>query len=150
MRIALVLALTALSFTGCKKKDAEPAAAEAEPAPKAAAMTVEHPDTPEGKKFAEKLIANGLSNINPTGSSNFSMSFVFKGNGQWTATGLAELGGETLECEEAGKWKVEDMVEEKGRLEWTIERSNCPNRSAGDSQRALVAFDGKDATVSFR
>ncbi len=146
MRLSLLVA-AALLFTACKKKEAAPAAAPE--APKAE-LSVQMPHEASAKKLAEKLIANGLENVNPTGSSDFSMKYTFKGDGNWSGEGHAELGGETLDCVETGTWRIDEMLEEKGRVEWTIVRTNCPNREAGAAQRALVGFEGKEATISFR
>ena len=147
MRLFL-LVTAALLFTACKKKEAAPAAAPAA-APKTE-LAVQMPHEASAKKLAEKLIANGLENVNPTGSSDFSMKYTFKPDGHWSGDGHAELGGETLDCDETGTWRIEEMVEEKGRVEWTIVRTNCPNREAGAVQRALIGFEGKEASISFR
>ncbi len=146
MRALVVLALVAAA--GCKKKQPEPAA---EPsAPKKAQITAEIPEGAEARAFAEKLVANGLQDINPTGSSDFSMTLEFRPDGHYAGKGHAELGGETLDCEETGTWRIEEMVDGKARVEWTIVRTNCPNRDGGSSDRALVGFAGKEASVSFR
>ena len=150
MRVLALATLAALSIGGCKKTNSTPAAAAAEPAPAKSKLTVEMPDDPAARKLAEDLIAKGLKRLNPTGSSDFSMDFTFAGDGTWTATGEADLAGETLDCEENGTWKIDEMVEAKGRIEWAIEKTNCPNRNNGDTQRALVGFEGDEAKVSFR
>lgn len=146
MRPSAILLCTALSLVACKKKEAAPAAA---PAPAEPEMTVQMPHEAEAKKMAEKLVANGIQNANPTGSTDFSMDYSFKPDGNWSSKGHAELGGETLDCQETGTWKIEEMVEEKARVEWTIVRTNCPNREAG-SERGLVGYEGKIATVTYR
>lgn len=146
MRVAL--AALVLSTSACKKASPEPAAApEAEPK---AEMAVEMPREPAAMKLAERLVADGLSGVNPSGSSDFSMAFTFQPNGHWAGKGHAELGGESLDCEETGTWKIDTMEGEQGIVQWSIVRTNCPNRTAGDMQRALVGFQGKEATISFR
>lgn len=147
MRLVLLLTAAALTVTACKKK--EPEVAAPEPAPKAE-MSVKMPREAAAKKLAEKIVANGLERVMVTGTSDFTMDFTMKGDGKWSGVGLAKLGGETLECQETGDWEIAEMNGEKGVIEWTIVRTNCPNRTSGDSQRALVGFEGKEATISFR
>lgn len=147
MRI-LLTAVALLSIAACKKKPQEPAAAP-EPEPKVE-LSVEMPREAAAMKLAERLVADGLTGVNPTGSSEFSMNFTFHPTGNWSGKGHAELGGESLDCEEAGTWKIDTMEGDKGIVQWAIVRTNCPNRNGGDVQRALVGFEGKEHTISFR
>ncbi len=143
--ITVLSALLLISACG-KKTTSEPVAA----APAKAEFTAEMPNSPEAKKFARQLTGAPLEDISPTGSSNFNMSFTFDGDGSFTATGVAELGGETLECNETGTWRIDTMDSTKANMDWNITKTNCPNRDNGSSQRVLLEFTGDTHKISFR
>lgn len=146
MRTVLpLLVLPTLVACGNKKEAAPAAAAEAAPA-----LTVEMPEDPGAKKFAKQLIDTKVENLNPTGSSDFKMAMSFQPDGTWTGTGFAELGGETLDCDEVGTWKIDTMDGESALMDWTITKTNCPNRENGASQRVQFQFAGTTYKVSFR
>ena len=140
--ITILSALLLISACG-KKTTSEPVAAKA-------AFTAEMPDSPEAKKFARQLTGNPLVDVSPTGSSNFNLTVTFGTDGSFTSTGQAELGGETLECEEVGTWRIDSMDSTKANMDWTLSKTNCPNRENGSTQRVLLEFTADDFKISFR
>lgn len=141
---SVVVALT-LAACGGKKAPETPEPAEA---PKAE-ITAEIPEGPDAKKFTRALADSGLQDLAPSGSSDFSMSLQFALDGTYTGEGVAELGGETLECTETGTWSIDSMDGEQASMNWTITKTNCPNRTNGDTQRVAVQL-GNPPKVSFR
>jgi predicted small lipoprotein YifL len=144
MRSTALLALLTLMACG-KKAPTEPAAAAPEPA-----MNVEMPSSADAKNFAKQFTAEAISHLNPTGSSDLAMEISFAGDGTWTSTGLAKLGPETLDCDENGTWKIEEMDGAAAIMEWAIIKTDCPNRENGQTQRVQFEFSGATYKVSFR
>ncbi|NCG20793.1 MAG: hypothetical protein GWP91_17430 [Rhodobacterales bacterium] len=146
MRTITVLTVLLL-IASCGKKTATETAAVAPPR---SAFTAEMPDSPEAKKFAKQLTGSPLRGVSPTGSSNFNLHLTFAADGSFTSTGQAELGGETLECEEVGTWRIDSMDGIKANMDWTLAKTNCPNRENGSTQRVLLEFTADDFKISFR
>ena len=144
----LALSLVALCACGKKSPSTEPAAAAA--AKSGPAITAEMPDDASARQFAKQLVAQELTGLNPTGSSDFSLSITFAGDGTWVSAGHAELGGETLDCQESGTWRIDEMEGDKAVMDWTIAQTTCPNRSSGETQRVSVAFVGDTPKIAFR
>ena len=143
MRTCACLAALLL-VSACKKKEETPAAA------KGPQITASIPDSPEARQFAKKLISAEVSGLNPTGSSDLSMTIHFKGDGSWTSVGHAELGGETLDCDEVGSWEIDQMEGAKAVMNWTITKTTCPNRENNQAQRVQMEFTDTTYKVSFR
>lgn len=143
---AFATVLLSLSLFACAKK--APETPEPEAAPKAE-ITAQIPDGPDAKKFARSLVETSLEDIAPSGSSDFSMTMNFAMDGSYTAEGMAELGGETLECTETGTWAIDSMDGEKANMDWSITKTNCPNRDNGNTQRVALQL-GNPPKVSFR
>jgi hypothetical protein len=144
-----VLALCALS---CAKKEA-PQAAAAEGKSEEAAITAEIPATAEARSFAKTLIGTQVSNWHPTGGSAFAYeTLTFKPDGTWSAAASVSAGGEDIDCQESGTWKISEATStDTATMEWGVVKTTCVSRDAGTSQRVVMTIlEGGEYKIGFR
>ncbi len=148
MRTSLTLLFAVTALTACGEKKAP---ASAGSTPTKASFTADIPEGSAAKAFAGKLLKTTVSDFNPTGSSEFvytAMNFV--GDGTWNAAGNLSLGGESVDCSEAGTWRIDAMDGDNAVMDWKTEKTNCPSRDAGIEQRVSMSISGEDYKISFR
>lgn len=136
MRVLIV----ALAVAGCQKTPPEAAPS------KGVEITAEMPDTPEARAFAARLIETELTGLNPTGASEFQFEkMTFSPEGTYEADARLEVGGEAADCEEVGTWRIDEMADAGAIMEWTVTKTTCANRSAGEQTRVELALmeDGR-------
>ncbi|MBT3223053.1 MAG: hypothetical protein HN348_28605 [Proteobacteria bacterium] len=134
-------------LVGCGKKGAPQAAADSGPA-----FTVEMPEGADARSYAKGVVGLTIVNWSPIGNSDFKWkSAAFAPDGGFSAVAWLTVGGEELDCEESGTWKVNSVDSSaQGTIEWTIDDTDCPNRDNGTQQRAQIIVEKGDYKISMR
>lgn len=125
-------------------------------APGAATLSMPLPGGPDAKKFAQNLVDAEIADFKPAGVGG-SVQFVyesldFSGDGSWTAKAAVEANFESIPCVESGSWTIEDAESATaGTITWTVARTNCAMREAGETTRGAVTLGkGTGFSVAFR
>ncbi|MCB9793302.1 MAG: hypothetical protein H6741_11305 [Alphaproteobacteria bacterium] len=148
--LALVL------LAACGSKETSNTAAPAEAASDAPAVSSDVvPADKASQAFAEKLFALTITDFRPIDSSGADFiykTFQLKPDGQWNASGVVEIAGETMECRETGPWTMDPAESnETANVTWTIDETNCAGRESGTEHRIqLTIRKGGEYEVSFR
>ena len=144
---ALLLPSTALAGKNKKDKGEEEAAAEAAPEPTT-------PGDAASKKFAEGLVDATIQNFNPTDAQGATFVYVtmsFLPDNTWKAKGYVEIIDERMECAESGTWTMEPAESDTvATVNWTVDKTDCGGRDAGEKTRAQVTLQNGTIDVLFR
>lgn len=147
------IAIALLCFACSKQAPPEPAAETRDATADAPATPSHHPDTADARAFVRALTALEVTDLNPTGASEFRYrSMRFEADGAWSADAQLDVGGETAPCAERGTWRLDEVTDaDTAIMVWTVTETNCATRNVGDETRLLmdIADDGT-YTVSFR
>ena len=153
-RAALVFGLIASgpALAGKNKKnkgEGEAPAAEAAPAP------TDAPADATSRKYLDRLLHVAIVDFKPidtTGASFVYKTMTFNEGNTWSAAGMVEMDGETMDCTESGGWVMDPAESDaKAAVAWTIVKTDCPGRDVGIETRAELTLDkGALADVRFR
>lgn len=143
-----------LMLVACSKSAPEPAAEARTTQPATEAGAQDHfPDTADGRAFADALTRLEITDLSPTGASEFIYrTMAFQRDGTWSADAELRVGGEEAPCRESGTWRVVDLTDaDTATMVWTVTETNCATRNEGDETRLLLDIS-PDGTyqISFR
>jgi len=151
--LACLFALSAPAMAGKKSKDKnKDNSASTEQA--AESVDTQLPDDNTSKKFGEALMAAEISNFKPV--DNVGAKFVyatmsFDAGNTWRAEGYVEIQDERMECVESGAWSLEPATSNTvGTVSWTVDKTDCAGRDAGQESRAQVTIEKNGISALFR
>lgn len=114
----------------------------------------ELPDDKDTRKFADHLVRNPIPNFKPTdggGADLMYKTISFGHKNHWQAAAELSASGETITCEEAGKWTMEKAESaDKAVINMDTQKSSCPGRSGNDQYRVSVTIESGSYSVVFR
>lgn len=142
-----------LGLAACGDK-APPASAGSAPAA-APSKVSSAPADDNSQAFARRLVATPIKNFSPsdsTGAKFLYNTFSFQADGTFTAQGYVEIADEKMDCAESGPWTMDAAESETvATVSWTVEKTNCAGREAGEKTRAQVTLQsGADPVFAFR
>ena len=135
MRAFLMLSMIAL--IGCAKEEPPAKTGGGGVVGKDGGITeeTELPSDKDTRKFADDLVRNPVKGFSPSDGVRWD-SLKFGPKNHWEAKVTITVGGETAECEEAGRWDAEKADSaSKGTLILKTKRSSCAGRSDGTEYR---------------
>jgi len=140
MRMLLFAALALIPLAGgCGKKAPPEAPAEAEPT-----FTVQMPDTPMARRFAQRLVDTPITDWEVLGGAGATLiyrQFTFASDGHWNADAVLQADFEEIGCKESGVWRIEDVqTADTAIMEWDLSKSNCPTREPGSTTRVQLSL----------
>jgi len=150
-RTLLMIVVSLIAVAGCKKEESSTAAVK--PVEDRVKWGDQVPDTEASKVFAEKLVMAEIKNLRVTddGAVLTYRNMKFDANGSWLANGDVKIDDEKMECTESGTWTMEEAESPTtSRLDYTIDKTNCAGRTAGDTQRASMDLGGAEPDIRFR
>lgn len=114
----------------------------------------ELPDDKDTRKFADHLVRNPIVNFKPTDGGGAELMFKtisFGAKNHWSANATLSAAGETVSCEEGGRWTLEKAESaEKAVINMETKKSTCAGRSGNDQYRVAVSIEGDNYTMVFR
>ena len=114
----------------------------------------ELPDDKDTRKFADHLVRNPIVNFKPTdgeGANLIWKTVTFGPKNHWEAKAELSAGGETVSCEEAGRWTAEKAESaEKAVINLDTNKSNCPGRNSNEQYRVAVTIESDSYSLVFR
>ena len=134
---ALILVPMLLSVAGCAKEQGPAKPKGGAVAAKEGGITAETelPDDKDTRKFADDLVRNPVTGFSPADSVRWE-TLKFGPKNHWEAATVISLGGESLTCEEGGRWSAEKADSaSKGTVVLHTKKSNCPSRSDSTEYR---------------
>lgn len=153
--VSLSVLVSLLGLAACGDK-APPASAGSAPVADAAPSKVSSaPADGDSQAFARRLVATQIANFSPSDTSGAKFLYntlAFRGDGTFAAAGYVEMEDEKMECAESGPWTMEPATSSSvATVSWTVEKTNCAGRDAGQVMRAEVKLqEGADPVFSFR
>jgi hypothetical protein len=109
----------------------------------------ELPDDKDTRKFADQLVREPVKGFSPADNVRWD-TLKFGPKNHWEAATVITLGGEKLECEEAGRWSAEKSDSaSKGTITLQTKKTSCPSRSDSTEYRLglTVAENGWQVVV---
>jgi hypothetical protein len=118
-------------------------------------MTASVPDTTEARAFAEALVETEVREFAPIsggGASFVYHSLSFVADGSWSATATVTAGDEGMDCQESGRWTLEQATAaETAILVWTVGKTTCASREVGAAQRVqMTILESGEYKIAFR
>lgn len=153
MNRMLLASLFALAACGGEK--AAPANAGSAPVEAAPEAATNIPGDADSKAFAKRLLALEVKDFKASdgaGASFVYTLFKFNPDNTWTADGYVEMDFERMECRESGTWTMDAASSASSAdVNWTVAKTNCAGRDAGQETRALVTISDKgEPSFAFR
>ena len=152
----MVLIATSLLFTlvGCPKEEKSSGGNGVVAQEGGITSETELPDDKDTRKFADHLVRNPILNFKPNdgaGADLMWQSVKFGAKNHWEAQATLSAGGETVGCEEAGRWTLDKAESaDKAVLNLDTNKSTCAGRSGADQYRVAVTAEGDTYTIVFR
>ena len=118
-------------------------AVEAAGSKRAPALGDQVPDESNSQAFAQRLIAEGLSDleVSDSGAALIYQAQSFSGDGTWKTTAEVDFGEESMPCTESGTWSLEPATSPtEATLAWEVAETNCVGLQAGRSFRIALSF----------
>jgi hypothetical protein len=110
----------------------------------------ELPDDKDTRKFADDLVRNPVKGFSPADSVLWS-TLRFGPKNHWEATTQISVGGEKIECEEAGRWTAEKAESAtKGTVNLETKKSSCAGRSDSTQYRLVLSVQDNGWQVVVR
>ncbi len=114
----------------------------------------ELPDDKDSRKFADHLVRNPMNEFSPSDGGGASIrwkSVSFGAKNRWTAEAVLTAAGETIECEEGGRWTMDKAESsEKATVNLETKRTTCPGRSDSVSYRLVMSRSDNGWQIVFR
>lgn len=114
----------------------------------------ELPDDKDSRKFADHLVRNPVVNFKPTdgdGANLMWKTVTFGPKNHWQAKAELSAGGETVSCEEAGRWTMEKAESpEKATVNMETKKTTCPGRGDTEQYRVSVTVTSDSYSLVFR
>ncbi|MBM4393239.1 MAG: hypothetical protein FJ090_19105 [Deltaproteobacteria bacterium] len=115
----------------------------------------ELPEDKDTRKFADHLVRNPITKFKPTdaasGADLIWNVLKFGPKNHFEATAVISAGGETVNCEEAGRWTAEKASSgTEGIINLDTNKSSCPGRSGTDKYRLQITISGDTYQVVMR